>query len=52
MGIVILFAVLILFAGAAYFGNTFYGSAGLGGAVAIFAAIFVVLWALGGLQFT
>ncbi|WOJ88137.1 DUF3309 domain-containing protein [Methylocapsa polymorpha] len=50
MGIVILFAMFALFAAAAYFGHSFYGTAGLGGVVALFAAIFVALWALGGLQ--
>ncbi|WP_156898096.1 DUF3309 domain-containing protein [Methylocapsa acidiphila] len=52
MGIVILLVILALFAGAAYFGHSFYGSQGLGGVVALFAAIFIALWALGGLQFS
>ncbi len=52
MGIVILLVIMALFAGAAYYGYDFYGNAGLGGVVALFATIFVVLWALGGLQFS
>lgn len=52
MGIVILLAVVALFAGAAYLGHSLYGTPGLGGVVALFAAIFVTLWALGGLQFS
>jgi hypothetical protein len=50
MGSVILIAMIIIFAAAAYFGKTWYGTEGLGGAIALFAAVFVALWALGGLQ--
>lgn len=52
MGSVILIAMIIIFAGAAYFGKTLYGTPGLGGVIALFVAVFVVLWALGGLQFS
>lgn len=52
MGSVILIAMVLLFAIAAYFGNTWYGTPGLGGVVGLFVAVFVALWALGGLQFT
>jgi hypothetical protein len=52
MGIVIFLAVIVLFAGAAYLGHNLYGTTGLGGVVALFAAIFVTLWVLGGLQFS
>ncbi|WOJ88141.1 DUF3309 domain-containing protein [Methylocapsa polymorpha] len=50
MGSVILIAMIIIFAAAAYFGKTWYGTPGLGGVIGLFGAIFIALWALGGLQ--
>jgi hypothetical protein len=42
--------MILLFAAAAYFGKTRHGTPGLGGMIGLFAAVFVALWALGGLQ--
>jgi len=46
---VILIVALALIAIAAYCGYTWFGQEGLGGAIALGAAILAALWALGGL---
>jgi hypothetical protein len=51
MAIVILTAMVILFAAAAYLANKLFGQAALAGVVGVFAIIFVALFALNGLNF-
>jgi hypothetical protein len=45
---VILIAMIIIFAAAGYLANKLYGTAGLGAAIGLFALIFIALWRLGG----
>ncbi len=51
MAIVILLAMVILFAGSAYLAYSLYGQGALAGVVGTFAVIFIALFALNGLNF-